>query len=149
MVVGIQEINPTIKYVKGEHNVVADGLSIIGAVRRCEKIYWKLWKLSEKQNFQKWSKKQYADSRGKKTVGDSGDWSCASRKMWGVYNLSGSRGLFSKWTELFALWDTRAETICKIILDKIILRYGVPTQISDAGSQFTGAIFKNFCIDNF
>jgi len=39
MVVGIQEINPTIKYVKGEHNVVADGLSIIGAVRRCEKIY--------------------------------------------------------------------------------------------------------------
>lgn len=49
----------------------------------------------------------------------------------------------SRWIELFALADAKAETCAKCLINEIILRYGVPRRvISDNGVQFVGALMQ-------
>lgn len=49
----------------------------------------------------------------------------------------------SRWIELFALTDAKAETCAKCLINEIILRYGVPRRVvSDNGVQFVGALMQ-------
>lgn len=55
----------------------------------------------------------------------------------------------SRWMELFALKEASAENCALILLNEIILRYGVPRRIhTDNGSQFISALMQKltFCL---
>ena len=53
---------------------------------------------------------------------------------------------FSKWTEVVALPNQKAETTCRALMDKIILYHGPPKIIiTDRGSNFTSRLFNNLC----
>ena len=57
--------------------------------------------------------------------------------------------LCSRWVELFALKEATAENCAIIVLNEIILRFGVPRRIhTDNGSQFISAVMQKltFCL---
>ena len=49
----------------------------------------------------------------------------------------------SRWVEAFALPDQKAETVCKVLCDEVICRYGVPRRIlSDNGPNFVALLTR-------
>ncbi len=53
---------------------------------------------------------------------------------------------FSRWVELFPMWNASAQTIAAIFQREVLTRWGVPDFIlSDRGTQFLSAIFKEVC----
>ena len=53
---------------------------------------------------------------------------------------------FSKWTEAFLIKDKCAETVADVLVDKIILRFGMPLVIhSDQGREFENGPMKSLC----
>ena len=49
---------------------------------------------------------------------------------------------FSKWTEAFPIMDKYADTVADVLVDKIILRFGMPLVIhSDQGWEFENCEF--------
>ena len=53
---------------------------------------------------------------------------------------------FSKWTEAFPIKDKCADTVADVLVDKIILRYGMPLVIhSDQGREFENGLMKSLC----
>lgn len=53
---------------------------------------------------------------------------------------------FSKWLELLALPDIKAETIAVRLVEDVFSRYGLPESLhSDQGSQFESALFQEVC----
>ena len=53
---------------------------------------------------------------------------------------------FSKYVQAFALKNFTAFTTAKVILDKIICKYGTPSKIcSDQGVNFESELFKHLC----
>ena len=54
--------------------------------------------------------------------------------------------MFSKWTEAFALKSTDSETLAKVLIDKVICRYGVPSALhSDQGANLTSNLISSLC----
>ena len=52
---------------------------------------------------------------------------------------------FSKWTEAFPIKDKCADTVADVLVDKIILRFGMPLVIhSDQGREFENGLMKSF-----
>ncbi|KAJ3645713.1 hypothetical protein Zmor_023352 [Zophobas morio] len=52
----------------------------------------------------------------------------------------------SRWIELFALKDAKAETCAWVLVQEICLRYGLPRRIiSDNGTQFISAAMQKIC----
>ena len=55
--------------------------------------------------------------------------------------------LFTRWVEIEAIPDARAETVADALVSKIILRHGCSVQLlSDRGSQFTSRLFRRMSI---
>ena len=53
---------------------------------------------------------------------------------------------FSKWTEAFPIKDKCAATVADVLVDKIILRFGMPLVIhSDQGREFENGLMKSLC----
>ena len=53
---------------------------------------------------------------------------------------------FSKWTEAFPIKDKCADTVAGVLVDKIILRFGMPLVIhSDQGREFENGLMKLLC----
>ena len=53
---------------------------------------------------------------------------------------------FSKWTEAFPIKDKCADTVADVLVDKIILRFGIPLVIhSDQGREFENGLMKSLC----
>ena len=53
---------------------------------------------------------------------------------------------FSKWTETFPIKDKCADTVADVLVDKIILRFGMPLVIhSDQGREFENGLMKSLC----
>ena len=53
---------------------------------------------------------------------------------------------FSKWTEAFPIKDTYADTVVDVLVDKIILCFGMPLVIhSDQGREFENGLMKPLC----
>ena len=53
---------------------------------------------------------------------------------------------FSKWTEAFPIKDKCADTVADILMDKIILCFGMPLVIhSDQGREFENGLMKSLC----
>lgn len=53
---------------------------------------------------------------------------------------------FTRWVELFPMRNARAETVAALFRREILTRWGVPDFIlSDRGSQFLSAVFKEIC----
>ena len=51
---------------------------------------------------------------------------------------------FSKWTEAFPMKDTCADTVADLLVDNIILRFGMPLVIhSDQGREFENGLMKS------
>ena len=54
--------------------------------------------------------------------------------------------LFSKWTEAYPIKDKCADTVADVLVDKIILRFGMPLVIhSDQGREFENGLMKSLC----
>ena len=53
---------------------------------------------------------------------------------------------FSKWTEAFPIKDKCTDTVVDVLVDKIILRFGMPLVIhSDQGREFENGLMKSLC----
>ena len=53
---------------------------------------------------------------------------------------------FSKWTEAFPIKDKCADTVADVLVDNIILRFGMPLVIhSDQGREFEKGLMKSLC----
>ena len=53
---------------------------------------------------------------------------------------------FSKWTEAFPIKDKCADTVADVLVNKIILRFGIPLVIhSDQGREFENGLMKSLC----
>ena len=53
---------------------------------------------------------------------------------------------FSKWTEAFPMKNKCADTVVDILVEKIILRFGMPLVIhSDQGREFENGLMKSLC----
>ena len=53
---------------------------------------------------------------------------------------------FSKWTEAFPIKNKCADTVADVLVDKIILRFGMPLVIhSDQGREFENGLMKSLC----
>ena len=53
---------------------------------------------------------------------------------------------FGKWTEAFPIKDKCADTVADVLVDKIILRFGMPLVIhSDQGREFENGLLKSLC----
>ncbi|CAC5405631.1 unnamed protein product [Mytilus coruscus] len=53
---------------------------------------------------------------------------------------------YTKWTESFAMPNIEAKTVAKIIVEEVIVRFGVPHWIhSDQGRQFESLLFQEMC----
>ena len=53
---------------------------------------------------------------------------------------------FSKWTEAFPIKDKCADTVADVLVDKIILRFGMPLVIhSDQGREFENGLIESLC----
>ena len=53
---------------------------------------------------------------------------------------------FTKWTECFPMPNMEAVTVAKILVNEVIVRFGIPNQIhSDQGKQFESKLFKELC----
>ena len=53
---------------------------------------------------------------------------------------------FSKWTEAFPIKDKCADTVADVLVNKIILRFGMPLVIhSDQGREFENGLMKSLC----
>ena len=53
---------------------------------------------------------------------------------------------FSKWTEAFPMKNKCADTMADILVEKIILRFGMPLVIhSDQGREFEHGLMKSLC----
>ena len=53
---------------------------------------------------------------------------------------------FSKWTEAFPIKDKCADTVVDVLVNKIILRFGMPLVIhSDQGREFENGLMKSLC----
>lgn len=55
----------------------------------------------------------------------------------------------TKWVEIFLLKRATAETCARTLIDKVMLRYGIPRRIiSDNGLQFIGAVMQqvSYCL---
>ena len=53
---------------------------------------------------------------------------------------------FSKWTEAFPMKNKCADTVADILVDKIILRFGMPLVIhTDQGREFENGLMKSLC----
>ena len=53
---------------------------------------------------------------------------------------------FSKWTEAFPIKDKCADTVADVLVDKIIVRFGIPLVIhSDQGREFENGLMKSLC----
>ena len=53
---------------------------------------------------------------------------------------------FSKWTEAFPIKDKCADTVADVLVNKIILRFGMPLVIhSDQGWEFENGLMKSLC----
>ena len=53
---------------------------------------------------------------------------------------------FSKWTEAFPIKNKCADTVAEVLVDKIILRFGMPLVIhSDQGREFENGLMKSLC----
>ena len=56
--------------------------------------------------------------------------------------------LFSKWTEAFPLKSTDSKTLVKVLIDKVICRYGVPSVLhSDQSANVTSNLISSLCQD--
>ena len=54
--------------------------------------------------------------------------------------------LFTKWVEAFPLCSTESTTLATVLVDEMVCRYGVPTNIrSDQGANFTSAVIQHLC----
>ena len=54
--------------------------------------------------------------------------------------------LFTKWVEAFPLCSTESTMLATVLVDEIVCRYGVPTNIhSDQGANFTSAVIQHLC----
>ena len=53
---------------------------------------------------------------------------------------------FSKWTEAFPIKNKCTDTVADVLVDKIILRFGMPLVIhSDQGREFENGLMKSLC----
>ena len=53
---------------------------------------------------------------------------------------------FSKWTEAFSIKNKCADTVAGVLVEKIILRFGMPLVIhSDQGREFENGLMKSLC----
>ena len=53
---------------------------------------------------------------------------------------------YTKWTESFPMPNMEARTVARIIVEKVITRFGVPSYIhSDQGKQYEGSLFHEMC----
>ena len=52
---------------------------------------------------------------------------------------------FSKWTEAFPIKNKCADTVADVLVDKIILWFGMPVIHSDQGREFEDGLMKSFC----
>ena len=53
---------------------------------------------------------------------------------------------FSKWTEAFQIKNKCADTVADVLVEKIILRFGMPLVIhSDQGCEFENGLMKSLC----
>ena len=53
---------------------------------------------------------------------------------------------FSKWTEAFPMKNKCADTVANILVEHIILRFGMPMVIhSDQGREFENGLMKSLC----
>ena len=54
--------------------------------------------------------------------------------------------VFSKWVEAFAIRNTVATTLARVLVDEVICRYGVPKSIhSDQGANLCGEVVQGIC----
>ena len=54
---------------------------------------------------------------------------------------------FTKWVEIFALPDQKAETCTEVILNEVIAQLGHPLSIqSDLGRNFESQVFSELCL---
>ena len=53
---------------------------------------------------------------------------------------------FSKWTDAFPIKNKCADTVADVLVEKIILRFGMPLVIhSDQGREFENGLMKSLC----
>ena len=53
---------------------------------------------------------------------------------------------FSKWTEAFPIKNKCADTVADVLVEKIILQFGIPLVIhSDQGREFENGLMKSLC----
>ena len=53
---------------------------------------------------------------------------------------------FTKWIDASPLKNQKAQTIAKILIERVILIFGVPMEIhSDQGRSFESGLFKEIC----
>ena len=53
---------------------------------------------------------------------------------------------FSKWTEAFPIKNKSADTVADVLLEKIILRFGMPLVMHiDQGREFENGLMKALC----
>ena len=54
--------------------------------------------------------------------------------------------LLSKWTEAFPLKSADSETLAKVLTDKVIFRYGIPSSLhSDQDTNLTSNLISSLC----
>ena len=53
---------------------------------------------------------------------------------------------FTRWAESYPMPNIEAETVCRLLIENFISRYGLPKQIhTDQGRQFESELFQNMC----
>ena len=54
--------------------------------------------------------------------------------------------LFTKWAEALPFCSTESTTLATVLVDEIVCRYGVPSNIhSDQGANFISALIQHLC----
>jgi transposase InsO family protein len=55
--------------------------------------------------------------------------------------------VFTKWVEAFAIRNTVATTLARVLVDEVICPYGVPKSIhSDQGANLCSEVIQGICI---
>jgi len=54
--------------------------------------------------------------------------------------------LFSRWTGAFPVRNHTAQTVAKVLVERVFCRFGVPKRVlTDLGSEFQGQLFQEMC----
>ena len=145
----VKSLCPKIRFLWNRHNNLSADIN--GVIWRKRIVYWPVWVTGftglEWLTTWKigWNSAQLA-WRGSHPPVVITRWAIFPPVIAGTGYILVIADYFSKWTEAFPIKDKCADTVADVLVDKIILRFGMPLVIhSDQGLEFENGLMKSLC----